>query len=100
MTPAFVEPAAATTAQSRPWWVAGRVPPNAAAVRTPSSPVGTTTLRRPSKPSALPTDEWAVSATATHPSAGSGPRLSRATASALRLPADPPLTKQPPACSG
>ena len=41
-----------------------------------------------------------MSATATQPSPGLAPAASRATASALRLPAEPPLTKQPPASAG
>ena len=99
MTPALVEPAEATTADTGRGWPASAVR-SAPPVITPSAPVGTTSARRPSRRSALATDEWAVSATATHRSPAGGPRLSRATASALRFPADPPLTKQPPAHGG
>ena len=49
------------------------------------------------------TDEWADAAAAMARRPASGWRrrhVSRATASALRLPADPPDTKHPPALSG
>ena len=51
----------------------------------------------PSILSELNTDACAVSATATE---RRSPICSRATASALRLPIDPPLMKQPPADAG
>ena len=95
-TPALVDPAAATT---RPTSLRSCIDSRSAApVNRPSSPVGTTsTSDRPSKRNELPTEACAVSATATQ---RRSPIWSRATASADRLPMDPPLMKQPPADAG
>ena len=67
ITPALVEPADATTAHTPGRWSASAAAARAEPVRTPSAPVGTTSARSPSRASALATDEWTVSATATQP---------------------------------
>ena len=109
MTPAFVVPLVATTANSRSRASASRpstVARSAVAVIRPSRSAGTTTTSASIARAAEAIDEWAP------PDARSRPRVrswtpparsrhcQRAAINALRLPAVPPLTNTPPAPAG
>ena len=107
MMPAFVVPAVATTTAIEPG--SGSAATAAAAASPVSwwSGVVTTRASISSSRSVFEIDECASALTSARQRPGTRPRaaalrlaISRATASADRLPADPPDTKQPPAESG
>ena len=103
--PALVVPAVATTATTGAGFVsASRAARSASAVSTWSRE-GITNGSMPRRCSAEPTEEWASSLIAQRMWRGSWSRClrrpsSRATASAERLPSDPPETKVPQVLAG
>ena len=105
MMPAFVVPAVATTAATLPGSPSSSIAARSAGPVSRWSSVRTTSASSSSSRRVLTTEECASEPTATRSRLRAVPgdrslAVSRATASAERLPAEPPLTKAPPADGG